>query len=59
MARTERFKQSLASDQKRQATELYVRDQMTRRIVDSLIADDSEVKLHITEALKDDNLPQN
>ena len=38
---------------------MYVRDQMTRRIVDSLIADDSEVKLHIEEALKDDNLPSN
>ena len=59
MARTEKFKQNLAVDQKRQATELYVRDQMTRKIVDSLIADDSEVKLHITGALKDENLPQN
>ena len=57
MARTEKFKQTLAIDQKRQATELYVRDQMTRKIVDSLIADDSEVKLHITGALKDENLP--
>ena len=38
---------------------MYVRDQLTRKIVDSLIADDSEVRLHIDEALKDENLPSN
>ena len=40
-------------------TEVYVRDAMTRKIVDSLIADDSEVKLYLDDALKDDNLPSN
>ena len=57
--KTEDFKQGLAEDQKRQTAEVYVRDQLTRKIVDSLIADDSEVKLHIDEALKDENLPSN
>ena len=45
--KTEAFQKQQQDEDKRQIIEVYARDQMTRNIVDSLIADDSEVKLHI------------